>query len=100
MDIEYGFVLKALGKKIRKLRERRGLSQLKLAELTDLHHTHISGVESGRRNITIRNLRKLAAALDTTISKLAKSIDRKITSLISHPLALCIINAAEEAPVG
>ena len=51
------------GRNLRKLRETKGLSQEKLAELADLHRTYVSGVERGERNISLVNIERLAKAL-------------------------------------
>jgi transcriptional regulator with XRE-family HTH domain len=48
---------------LRNLRIARGYSQEKLAEVVDLHRTYISGLERGTRNISIRNIEKIALAL-------------------------------------
>mgnify|MGYP006277979073 CR=1 FL=1 len=52
------------GKNLQKIRKERGLSQEKLAELTDLHRTYISDVERGKRSISLNNISKLAKALN------------------------------------
>lgn len=59
-----------LGKKIRSLRVERKWSQEKLGELTGLDRTYISGIERGVRNPSIKNIDKLAKALDIKISEL------------------------------
>lgn len=59
-----------LGKKIRSLRAERKWSQEKLGELTGLDRTYISGIERGVRNPSIKNIDKLAKALDVKISEL------------------------------
>lgn len=55
------------GKRIRKLREEKGFSQEKLAELCGLHRTYISTVELGKRNISLVNIEKIANALSCQI---------------------------------
>lgn len=61
---------KAFGKKIRKLRQDRNLSQEDLAEITGLHRTYISGIERGIRNPTLMIIAKFAKALQTSTAEL------------------------------
>ncbi len=51
------------GKKLRKLRKTKGLSQEKLAFACNLDRTYICEVECGKRNISLENIFKLARAL-------------------------------------
>ena len=54
-------------KHIRKIREGKGLSQEKLADMAELHRTYISSVERGERNVTVDSLERLADALNVDI---------------------------------
>jgi transcriptional regulator with XRE-family HTH domain len=54
------------GQRVKELRARSGLSQELLAHRSGLDRTYISGVESGKRNISIVNIEKIAAALNVT----------------------------------
>lgn len=47
----------------RTLRLERGLSQEQLADLPQLDRTYVSSCEAGRRNVTLRTICRLAAAL-------------------------------------
>ena len=58
---------KEVGLNIRKIREDKGLSQEKLAALADLHRTYIGQIERGEKNIGLRNLEKIARALEVDI---------------------------------
>jgi len=61
---------KEVGLNIRKIREDKGLSQEKLAALADLHRTYIGQIERGEKNIGLRNLEKIAKALNVDIKDL------------------------------
>jgi len=60
----------ALGQAIRELRQAAGLSQEELADRCGMHRTYVGGIERGERNVSFRNLLRLAAALDVRASQL------------------------------
>jgi transcriptional regulator with XRE-family HTH domain len=55
--------LVALGKQLVKLREQAGLTQEALAHAAGLHWTYVGQIERGERNLTYKNLLKLARGL-------------------------------------
>lgn len=59
-----------LGKRIRELRQKTGLSQEKFALKIGMDRTYFASVEAGKRNIAIRNIKKIADGLDVTLSEL------------------------------
>ena len=63
-------ILDRIGLNITLLREERGLTQEKLAELAGLHRAYIGQIERGEKNIGLRNLEKIAKALDVDIQVL------------------------------
>lgn len=63
-------ILNIFGARLRKLRLAKNLSQEKLAHIAGLHRTYIGMVERGERNISLRNLEKLAGALNIPLSEL------------------------------
>ena len=67
-------VLLQLGKRIRSMREERGISQEKLADLAHIHRNYISQIEGGKRNLSFYNVVKLARALRVSPSKLIETI--------------------------
>lgn len=56
-----------IGKKIKDLRLKKGFSQEKLAELSNLHRTYIGMVERGERSITVKKLNQILESLDLTL---------------------------------
>ncbi len=66
--------LKRLGDNLRHIRQSKGLSQEKLAELTGLHRTYIGGVERGERNISLLNLVRIAEAFGVAVADLVEDI--------------------------
>ena len=63
-------VLKDFGTVVRTYRNQKGMSQETLAECSELHRTYISGIECGRRNLSLQSISKLADALGISISAL------------------------------
>lgn len=63
-------VRRELGRRIKRLREERGLSQEELAGRSDIHVTYLSGVENGKRNPSLLILYRLAEALEVSLSSL------------------------------
>ena len=57
-----------VGKRIRELRNKLGISQEELANRAGLDRTYITGVECGKRNISIVNVEKLSKALNVSLS--------------------------------
>ncbi len=60
----------AFGAHIRSLRLARGLSQGEVAHSAGIHVTYLSGVERGKRNPCLKNLRRIAKALGVGVGKL------------------------------
>jgi len=53
-----------LGQALKQQRQRRKLSQSKLAELADVSDRYIADIEAGKANLTMKVLDRLATALD------------------------------------
>ena len=57
-----------VGKRVKELRNKLGISQEELADLAGLDRTYVTSVECGRRNISIVNIEKLAKALKVSLA--------------------------------
>ena len=64
MDIK-----QAVGKRVKELRNKIGISQEELADTAQLDRTYITSVECGKRNLSIVNIEKLANALNVTLKE-------------------------------
>jgi len=60
------------GQGIKKRRLELMLSQEDLAVKTGLHRTYISGIERGKRNLSLDNLIKIIHALDISLTNFFK----------------------------
>lgn len=64
-------VTQQLGDRIRRLRlEKTGLSQEKFALKIGMDRTYFASVETGMRNISIKNIEKIANGLGVSLSEL------------------------------
>ena len=62
-----------IAKTVKRLREKTGLSQEKLARLADVSNNTIINIEAGKQdNPTIETLKKIAKALNIPIEDLIK----------------------------
>jgi len=62
-------ILEKLGRSIKASRKAAGLTQAKLAEMTDLSDNFIALVERGQRSPSIHTLDKIATALDIPLAE-------------------------------
>ena len=60
----------SIGAKIRREREKLGLSQEQLGAIAKVHRTYVGMVERGEKNITIHNLSRFAEALKMQVREL------------------------------
>lgn len=70
----------ALSLILRDRREALNVSQSDLARRSGLHRSYIGDLERGSRNISVKNLSRLAVALDLSASKLLTLAEKKMAS--------------------
>lgn len=58
-----GDLQRTLGQNLRAYRQERGLSQEAFADVLEVHRTYMGGIERGERNLTLKNVEKIAAKL-------------------------------------
>lgn len=67
-------VLVRFGERVRQLRRARGFSQETFAAECGLDRTYMGGIERGERNVALRNIERIALALEMTISELMQGV--------------------------
>jgi transcriptional regulator with XRE-family HTH domain len=67
-------ILIRFGQAVRKRRLDLELSQESLAERAELHRTYVADIERGVRNLSLRNIEKLAKALELSLADLFASL--------------------------
>ena len=65
-------ILEIFGENVQKYRKQKQISQEKLAEIAGVHRTYVGMIERAEKNITLRNMEKIAKALNIHITELLK----------------------------
>jgi transcriptional regulator with XRE-family HTH domain len=63
-------ILEIFGRNVQRYRKEKGISQEKLAEIAGVHRTYVGMIERAEKNITLRNIEKIANALEVKIKDL------------------------------
>ncbi len=63
-------LLNRIGLNVRVERTIKQLTQAQLAELIDVHEKYIGKIETGKQNVTVKTLNKIAQALNINIIRL------------------------------
>jgi len=67
-------IVKKFGERIKELRLKLGLSQEKFALLIDMDRTYYASIESGKRNVSLRNIEKISKGFGISISELFQGV--------------------------
>ena len=65
------------GNRIKQLRQQTGLSQEKFAMKIGMDRTYYASVESGKRNISLLNIEKIAGGFEISLSQLFVGVENK-----------------------
>jgi len=66
--------MEEFGRRVRAQRVRQKWSLERLAEEAGMHFTYVGSIERGRRNVSLNNIVRLAAALDLDAGRLVKGL--------------------------
>lgn len=67
-------ITKKFGERVRELRTQKNMSQEKFALHIDMDRTYLASVESGKRNISLENIDKIAAGFGITLEELFRGM--------------------------
>lgn len=67
-------IKKVFGERVRELRNKANMSQEKFALQIDMDRTYLASVESGKRNISIDNIQKIAVGFGISLEELFKDM--------------------------
>lgn len=65
-----GHLLVSLGKRVRELRNRRGMTRKQVSQEADVSERHLAQLEAGEGNISVVLLQRIAATLDVSLANL------------------------------
>ena len=68
---------KLVGRNVRRIRQKRGLTQEKFAEISGFSQQYLSSLENGRRNPTVVTIYELATALGVSHMELVRPFGKK-----------------------
>ncbi|MBR1754259.1 helix-turn-helix transcriptional regulator [bacterium] len=63
-------LLKVFGLNLKMERMKKGLTQAQLAELLNIHEKHVCKIETGKQNVTLKTLSRIANVLGVNESSL------------------------------
>lgn len=64
------------GRGLKKLREKRGISQEKFSLSIGMDRTYYASVEAGKRNISLQNIKKISDGFDMTLAQLFEEVEK------------------------
>ena len=67
-------IVKQFGTRVRELRTQRRLSQEKFALQIGMDRTYLASVESGKRNISLENIDRIACGFGISLEELFRGI--------------------------
>lgn len=67
-------IAEKLGNRLRELRNKAGISQEKFALQIGMDRTYYASVEAGKRNVSLKNLQKIADGFGISLSDMFQDI--------------------------
>ncbi len=67
-------IKETFGYRVKKLRQAHNLSQEKFALQIDMDRTYLASIESGKRNVSLENICKIANGLEISLEELFRGV--------------------------
>ncbi|QDU52227.1 anaerobic benzoate catabolism transcriptional regulator [Gimesia panareensis] len=67
-------ILVRFGQRVRELRKEQGYSQENFAYACELDRTYVGGIERGERNLSLRNIERIADTLEISLTELMEGV--------------------------
>lgn len=67
-------ITEKFGERVRQLRMQKNMSQEKFALYIGMDRTYLASVESGKRNISLENISKIAGGFGITLEELFRGL--------------------------
>ncbi|HEY0888663.1 MAG TPA: helix-turn-helix transcriptional regulator [Nocardioides sp.] len=90
---------RALGKRLREIREYLGLSQQYVTATTGIARTAISEIERGNRKVDSLELRRFARAYQTSVGRLLGEVEESETAFAALERALVDLSPTDQNEV-
>jgi transcriptional regulator with XRE-family HTH domain len=85
VDDTHQGLLRALGRRVRELRQAQGFSQEAFADKCGVHRTFMGTVERGESNLSFQNIARVAETLDVSLSTLFADLESAAKELGASP---------------
>ncbi|MGM9685046.1 MAG: helix-turn-helix domain-containing protein [Bacteroidaceae bacterium] len=86
---------KVIGKRIKAVRTKKGLSQSKLCDLINMNPSYISYVENGQKGLSLDSLIRLANALNATADELLQDCLENTVKTSNHEFAAILFDCSD-----
>lgn len=77
---DHEFLVLALCEVVRDCRKRLNLSQSELSRRSGLHRSYIGDLERGARNLSVKNMCRLASALNMSATELVQLAENRLAA--------------------
>lgn len=91
-----GYDYTVIGKRIRKIREDKGLTQEDLAEKLDVSNAYISKIERGRTTLSLERLSGLCRVLEESPEYILQGTDQSSDDYLRHEIIAMLEGCSAE----